>query len=196
MGTWYKLFCIYPLRALASKNAILYFFTISKSNFIIYTIPFYNSTHIKKLYSFTFSLKYYFLIFLYYIFSIVTFFQDSNCNIFLGFWTLFFFFRLAFSNAFELCFFFSRLALEFFQTCILQRFWTLFFFFSRLAFSNGHIFHGLCNTIFFLRWCWFQWPFLGLYHLFPTIFCFFKFNNYSKQSANKIWSTRRVERME
>ena len=38
------------LRALASKNAILFFFTISKSNFIAYTIPFYNSTHIKKLY--------------------------------------------------------------------------------------------------------------------------------------------------
>ena len=63
------------LKALASKNAILYFFTISKSNFTTYTIPFYNFTHIKKLYSFTFSLKYYFLIFLYYIFSITTFFQ-------------------------------------------------------------------------------------------------------------------------
>ena len=63
------------VRALASKNAILYFYTISKNNFITYTIPFYNSTHIKKLYSFTFSLKYYFLIFLYYIFSITTFFQ-------------------------------------------------------------------------------------------------------------------------
>ena len=38
------------LRASASKNAILFFFTISKSNFIAYTIPFYNSSHIKKFY--------------------------------------------------------------------------------------------------------------------------------------------------
>ena len=38
------------VRALVSKNAILFFFTISKSNFIAYTIPFYNSTHIKKFY--------------------------------------------------------------------------------------------------------------------------------------------------
>ena len=135
----------WSIRALASKNAILHFFTISKSNFITYTIPFYNSTHIKKLYPFTFSLKYYFLIFLYYIFSITTFFSDSIGNIFLGFWPLFFFFpdlhspptllnfvfcfsRLAFSsNAFELC----------------------FFFFSRLAFSNGHIFLGHATLFFF-----------------------------------------------
>ena len=38
------------VRALASKNAILLCFTISKSNFITYTIPFYNTSHIKKLY--------------------------------------------------------------------------------------------------------------------------------------------------
>ena len=53
------------LRALASKNAILFFFTISKSNFIAYTIPFYNSTSIKKT---LFLLKYYYFIFLYYFF--------------------------------------------------------------------------------------------------------------------------------
>ena len=81
------------LRASASKNVILFSFTISKSNFITYTIPFYNTPYIIKLYSFTFLLKYYFLIFLYYIFSIIIFFQDSNCNIFLGFRTFFFFFR-------------------------------------------------------------------------------------------------------
>ena len=55
-----KRFCIYRVqdipphrehvRASASKNAILFFFTISKSNFIAYTIPFYNSSHIKKFY--------------------------------------------------------------------------------------------------------------------------------------------------
>ena len=39
------------------------------------------------------------------------------------------------------------------------------------------------HYFFFQQWCWFQWPFLGLYHFFPTIFCFFKFNNYSKQPA-------------
>ena len=80
------------------KNATLSYFTILKSYFINYTIPFYNTPYIPKLYYFTFSLKYYFLIFLYYFFPIITFFQDSNGNIFLGFPTLFFF-----------------------QTCILQR---------------------------------------------------------------------------
>ena len=80
------------------KNVTLSYFTILKSYFINYTIPFYNTPYIPKLYYFTFSLKYYFLIFLYYFLPIITFFQDSNGNIFLGFRTLFFF-----------------------QTCILQR---------------------------------------------------------------------------
>ena len=70
---------------------MLFSFTISKSNFITYIILFYNSTHIKKLYSFTFSIKYYFLIFLYYIFSIITFFQIPT---------------VTFSQALDLCFFF------------------------------------------------------------------------------------------
>ena len=43
-------------------NAILFYFTISKNYFINYTIPFYNTPNILKLYSFTILLKYYFLI--------------------------------------------------------------------------------------------------------------------------------------
>ena len=42
------------------KNATLSYFIISKSYFINYTIPFYNTPYIQKLYYFTFSLKYYF----------------------------------------------------------------------------------------------------------------------------------------
>ena len=80
------------VRASASKNVILFFFTISKSNFITYTISFYNTPYILKLYYFTFLLKYYFLIFLYYFFPIITFFQDSNSKIFLCFRFFFFFF--------------------------------------------------------------------------------------------------------
>ena len=38
------------LRALALKNAILLYFTISKSHFIIYTIPFYNTFNIPNFY--------------------------------------------------------------------------------------------------------------------------------------------------
>ena len=63
------------IRASALKNATLSYFTISKSHFINYTIPFYNTPYIQKLYYFTFSLKYYFLIFLYYFFHIIIFFQ-------------------------------------------------------------------------------------------------------------------------
>ena len=88
------------LRASASKNAILFFFTISKSNFITFNIPFYNTSYIKKLYYFIFSLKYYFLIFF------LLFLSHRH-----------FFFRIPtvkFSWAFELFFFF-------FQTCILQQ---------------------------------------------------------------------------
>ena len=48
------------LRASALKNATLSYFTIPKSYFINYTIPFYNTPYIQKLYYFTFSLKYYF----------------------------------------------------------------------------------------------------------------------------------------
>ena len=66
------------IRASASKNAMLSYFTISKSYFINYTIPFYNTLYIQKLYYFIFSLKYYFLIFLYYFFHIITFFQLSG----------------------------------------------------------------------------------------------------------------------
>ena len=43
---WYE--CIYW--ALALKNAILLYFTISKSHFIIYTIPFYNTFSIPNFY--------------------------------------------------------------------------------------------------------------------------------------------------
>ena len=48
------------LRASALKNTILSYFTIPKSYFINYTISFYNTPYIQKLYYFTFSLKYYF----------------------------------------------------------------------------------------------------------------------------------------
>ena len=48
------------LRASVLKNATLSYFTIPKSYFINYTIPFYNTPYIQKLYYFTFSLKYYF----------------------------------------------------------------------------------------------------------------------------------------
>ena len=48
------------VRASALKNAILSYFIIPKSYFINYTIPFYNTSYIPKLYYFTFSLKYYF----------------------------------------------------------------------------------------------------------------------------------------
>ena len=60
------------LRALVLKNATLSYFTIPKNYFINYTIPFYNTPYIPKLYYFTFSLKYYFLIILYYFFPIST----------------------------------------------------------------------------------------------------------------------------
>ena len=46
------------------ENAILSYFTIPKSYFINYIIPFYNTPNIPKLYYFTILLKYYFLIFL------------------------------------------------------------------------------------------------------------------------------------
>ena len=48
------------VRASALKNATLSYFTILKSYFINYTIPFYNTPYIQKLYYFNFSLKYYF----------------------------------------------------------------------------------------------------------------------------------------
>ena len=48
------------VRASALKNVTLSYFTISKSYFINYTIPFYNTPYIQQLYYFTFSLKYYF----------------------------------------------------------------------------------------------------------------------------------------
>ena len=100
------------------------------------------------------------------------FFSDSNGNIFLGFLTFVFFFSRLASNGFELCFFFSS-----------------------IAFSNSHNFSWAMQHQFFSNVdvdsnglslafiIYFQQSF-GLYHLFPTIFCFFKFNNYSKQPAN------------
>ena len=45
------------VRASALKNATLSYFTILKSYFINYTISFYNTPYIQKLYYFTFSLK-------------------------------------------------------------------------------------------------------------------------------------------
>ena len=123
---------------LSIKVCYLFFFTISKRNFITYTITFYNTLYIKKLYYFTFSLKYYFLIFLYYFFSTITFFQDSNDNIFLGFRTFFFFFsRLAFSNGHI---FLGYATLFFFRTVmlILVAFpWPLSFLSNSDVFSNG-----------------------------------------------------------
>ena len=48
------------LRASTLKNDTLSYFIILKNYFINYTIPFYNTPYIQKLYYFTFSLKYYF----------------------------------------------------------------------------------------------------------------------------------------
>ena len=59
------------VRASPIGNVILPHYTISKNYFINYTIPFYNTLNIPKLYYFTILLKYYFLIFLYYFFPIV-----------------------------------------------------------------------------------------------------------------------------
>ena len=50
------------LRAFTSRNTIPSYFTILKSYSINYTIPFYNTSNIPKLYYFTILLKYYFLI--------------------------------------------------------------------------------------------------------------------------------------
>ena len=56
----FLLFTTCFLRASALKNDTLSYFTITKSYFINYTILFYNTPYIQKLYYFTFSLKYYF----------------------------------------------------------------------------------------------------------------------------------------
>ena len=55
-----RLAFLHLIRASVLKNAILSYFTIQKSYFINYTILFYNTSYIQKLYYFTFSLKYYF----------------------------------------------------------------------------------------------------------------------------------------
>ena len=150
---------------------MLFSFTISKSNFITYTIPFYNSTHIKKLYSFIFSIKYYFLIFLYYIFFIVTFFQIPT---------------VTFSQALDLCFFFpdlhspTVLNFVFFFPVLHSPIVTFFMGYATPFISNGDVDSNGLSLAFII---YFQQSF-GLYHLFPTIFCFFKLNNYSKQPAN------------
>ena len=60
------------------ENVILSYFIISKNYFINYTIPFYNTLNIPKLYYFTILLKYYFLIFLYHFFPIVIFYFKFN----------------------------------------------------------------------------------------------------------------------
>ena len=52
------------LRAFTSWIPILSYFTILKSYFMNYTLPFYNTPNIPKLYYFTILLKYYFLIIL------------------------------------------------------------------------------------------------------------------------------------
>ena len=46
--------------AFTSRISILSYFTIPKNFFINYTIPFYNTSNISKLYYFTILLKYYF----------------------------------------------------------------------------------------------------------------------------------------
>ena len=48
-------------RASTSENSILFYFTISKSHFIIYTILFYNTSNIPKFY---FTIQYVKIIFL------------------------------------------------------------------------------------------------------------------------------------
>ena len=115
-----------------------YFFTILKSNFIIYNIPFYNTSYIKKFYYFIFLLKYYFFNFFFYFFPNITFFQDSKGNIFLSFRTFSFFFsRLAFSNSHI---FLNYATLFFFPTVMLIPVafpWPLSFLSNSDVFSNG-----------------------------------------------------------
>ena len=114
-----------------------FFFTSPKSNFITYNIPFYNTSYIKKLYYFTFSLKYYFLIFFYYFFSIITFFQDSKGNIFLGFRTFFFFFPDLYSPTVT----FS---------------WAMqHYFYSNSDVDSSGL--SLAFIISFQQWCFFKW---------------------------------------
>ena len=128
-----------------------FFYHLKKQLYYLYHIILQYTLHPKTL-LFYFFIKILFLIFLYYFFPIITFFQDSNGKIFLGFRTF-------------------------------------FFFFPDLHSPTVTFFLGYATLFFFQQWCWFQWPFLGLYHFFPTIvvfFFFFKLNNYSKQPNNFI----------
>ena len=63
-SSWWANFflSILLLRAFTSQIPILSYFTILKSYFINYTIQFYNTLNISKLYYFIILLKYYFLI--------------------------------------------------------------------------------------------------------------------------------------
>ena len=62
---WTSLECL-TFKAFSSGNSILFYFTISKSYFINYTIPFYNTLNIPNSIFFATLFKYSFLFFFYY----------------------------------------------------------------------------------------------------------------------------------
>ena len=125
------------LRESALKNVILFFFTILKSNFIIYNIPFYNTTYIKKFYYFIFLLKYYFLIFFIISFPTSLFFSTPKVTFSWASELFLFFSRLAFSNSHI---FLGYATLFFFPTVMLIPVaftWPLSFLSNSNVFSNG-----------------------------------------------------------
>ena len=126
----------WAIRAFTIENVITSYFTISKSYFINYTISFYNTHNIPKLYYFTILLKYYFLIFLYYFFPTFIFFfkfnNYSNGQIF---------------NTILLKYFFLIFLYHFFLTVFFS-----FFFFKFNNYSNSHIFNRVfasCQRLYF-----------------------------------------------
>ena len=108
------------LRGFPFEISIIFYFTISKSYFINYTIPFYNTPNIPKLYYFTILLKYYFF----------------NLFLLLLFQPSFFFFKINYSQLFQM------LA---FPTVILPIFFLFSFFSISIYFQ---LFHQPANFFF------------------------------------------------
>ena len=103
-----------PTKSTSIKECYaIFFYHLKKQLYYLYHTILQFHQHQKTLFFYFFNKILFFNLSLLYLFH-HHFFSDSNGNIFLGFWPLFFFSRLAFSNAFELCFFF-------FQSCILQQ---------------------------------------------------------------------------
>ena len=118
---------VVAIRASPTSFAIPSYFTIPKSYFINYIIPFYNTPNIPKLYYFTILLKYYFLIFLYYFFPTVIFFsiQLFQGSIFNNLLVFFFFFfgtkNLPKINVLKFANFKNPHAYIFHQTCQISK---------------------------------------------------------------------------